>query len=612
MSETKNQAKKRNYSAYRNQSSEEANPLLWPVLMIVIILPLIVKMYNYNPELAKFEWYSAGTLANDLFLYYKQCIFGILAGLMFCILAYQGFMNKKNLRFIPIFAPLGVYAALCLVSTIVSKYSDFGVSGIFEQFENVFCLLGYALVVYYIFITVKSKKDVRLLINAIAIGALLMGLLGAAQAFGYDPFSFDFVKKLIASKGYPYQDMELTFEKGRAYATLYNPNYLGVYCTLMIPLFTVLIPFAKKIWEKILYIVVVLTMLISMFASQSKAGLVAIIFAGLVIVVLLRKTLIKKWMITVPSVIAVVVLFFVINALNHNAYLNSVKNAFTVTKSAAPALSSIETKKDGVYVTYNQTTFQIQIAYTTAEDGVTYPNFTVMDEAGKAMPFQASGDGTKYTISNEKLTTIFFYPVVYGETNAFSINIDGKDWYFTTLTEDGSYKYFNIFGKQTDIVTAKSAVFTGYESLATKRGFIWSRTIPLLAKYPIIGSGADTFSIAFPQNDYVGLYNYGYDNQIITKPHSWYLQVGVQTGTLSLLALLVFYGMYFVQSIILYTKRNFDTFLSQMGVGLFIGTIGYMISGITNDSSITVAPVFWVVIGLGVTVNYMVKNNIER
>ena len=95
---------------------------------------------------------------------------------------------------------------------------------------------------------------------------------------------------------------------------------------------------------------------------------------------------------------------------------------------------------------------------------------------------------------------------------------------------------------------------------------------------------------------------------MISKPHCWFLQVGVQTGVLSLLALLVFYGMYFVQSIRLYSKKISDSYLSQVGVAILVGTIGYMIAGLTNDSSITVAPVFWGVIGLGITVNIMVKN----
>ena len=52
-----------------------------------------------------------------------------------------------------------------------------------------------------------------------------------------------------------------------------------------------------------------------------------------------------------------------------------------------------------------------------------------------------------------------------------------------------------------------------------------------------------------------------------------YLQIAVQTGVLSLIALLTFYGIYFITSIKLYVKQKFDTFLSQAGVGIFLGTV---------------------------------------
>ena len=52
---------------------------------------------------------------------------------------------------------------------------------------------------------------------------------------------------------------------------------------------------------------------------------------------------------------------------------------------------------------------------------------------------------------------------------------------------DGTY-YMNVFGKP-KIVPAETAIFTDYEWLASGRGYIWSRTIPLLKDNIILGSG---------------------------------------------------------------------------------------------------------------------------
>ena len=111
----------------------------------------------------------------------------------------------------------------------------------------------------------------------------------------------------------------------------------------------------------------------------------------------------------------------------------------------------------------------------------------------------------------------------------------------------------------------------------------------------------------FPNNDYVNSAYVGFLNQIVTKPHSLYLQIGVQTGAISMIAFIVFFLMYFVRSIMLYWKHPLDTLLSKLGIGIAAGTLGYMVSGLTNDSTITYAPVFWGFMGVGIALNRLVR-----
>ena len=119
-------------------------------------------------------------------------------------------------------------------------------------------------------------------------------------------------------------------------------------------------------------------------------------------------------------------------------------------------------------------------------------------------------------------------------------------------------------------------------------------------------SKTPAFVLAYPQNDYLHMKENGFDGMVLTKPHSLYLQVGVQTGVLSLLCLLVFYGWYAIWCLRLYWFRNMNTFTEGLGVAVFIASIGYMISGISNDSMVVTAPVFWTLIGLGIAANTMV------
>lgn len=54
-----------------------------------------------------------------------------------------------------------------------------------------------------------------------------------------------------------------------------------------------------------------------------------------------------------------------------------------------------------------------------------------------------------------------------------------------------------------------AAVFKGHERSLSGRGYIWGRTIPLLKKFLLWGSGPDTFTVKFPQTDYVMKVNTG-------------------------------------------------------------------------------------------------------
>ena len=124
----------------------------------------------------------------------------------------------------------------------------------------------------------------------------------------------------------------------------------------------------------------------------------------------------------------------------------------------------------------------------------------------------------------------------------------------------------------------------------------------------LVGNGPDTYAIVFPQKDYVGKMN-AYDNEsiVVDKPHNMFIQIGVNTGVVSLIALLSVFLMYFIDSMKLYWKRDVKTFLDHMGIGCVIAMVSYLGAGFFNDQIISVAPLFYVVVGLGIAINELVK-----
>jgi len=92
--------------------------------------------------------------------------------------------------------------------------------------------------------------------------------------------------------------------------------------------------------------------------------------------------------------------------------------------------------------------------------------------------------------------------------------------------------------------------FEGMGTFGSNRGYIWSRTIPMLKSTIVAGKGPDTFALYFPQYDFLNKLRYYQTGGIfVDKAHNMYLQTALNTGILSLLALLAIFGMYAVSSI---------------------------------------------------------------
>lgn len=128
------------------------------------------------------------------------------------------------------------------------------------------------------------------------------------------------------------------------------------------------------------------------------------------------------------------------------------------------------------------------------------------------------------------------------------------------------------------------------------RGYIWSRTMPLLKDYLFIGSGADTYFMLFPHDDYAGKYSTMTRLDIIfDKPHSIYFQMIQGTGGVSLIAFLVIIGIYISQVI----KSNREE-KKPVSSAIAAGVIGFLIAGMFNDSSVCTMPIFYGMLGMGI------------
>lgn len=574
--------------------------VLLPILFILIVVPLIVKVKAFDPRMSEFVWYSAQNVEYDYYLYYKQWFFVGACASLFIFFAIYMKKEKIKLRLPLIYIPIFLYALLAILSTVTSEYMSFGLSGISEQFENIFCLIGYALIPFYLYFAIQSEEGVKSILGALYIQIAIMSIIGFSQAAGKNILNSGIIKEFIMASNEPIPPTNLT--GGNTPLTLYNRNYSGVYFAMVLPVLTTLLIFAKTWKYRLITGALFLAMLACMISSGSKAAFIGY-FAGLVVLIFVLRKFIKRYWKQSLAVIGTGVLAFAIFLVaTGGSYLKEIWASVTsVAQKSEYALKGIRTEDTSVVVTYNTDELSISMDWYEQE----FLGFFLNDGNGEPVAAQFQENSLVCEIVDERFPNITLEPCLLFDDDimAFTLMIDNTPYYFTNQSEDGTYYIVNWYGKLDKIYKSESAVFTNYPNMFSGRGYIWSKTIPLLKENILLGSGADTFTLVYPQRDYVDLQLNGYGGLLTTKPHNMYLLIGVQTGIVSLICFVVFYLLYFIWSIKILLKETFTDYLPQAGAAVLTGTFAYMVMGITNDSCIAVAPIFFILLGLGIAIN---------
>lgn len=104
-------------------------------------------------------------------------------------------------------------------------------------------------------------------------GIVVMGVIGILQALSHDLYSYRWFQKLFIVPSNATQNFKFkfNFEPGRVYLSLYNPNYVGFYVALVVPVLLALLLHTKKILFKIGYGLLALVMLFCLFCFTVKS-----------------------------------------------------------------------------------------------------------------------------------------------------------------------------------------------------------------------------------------------------------------------------------------------------------------------------------------------------
>ncbi|NLX90533.1 MAG: hypothetical protein GXZ07_02910 [Firmicutes bacterium] len=146
-----------------------------------------------------------------------------------------------------------------------------------------------------------------------------------------------------------------------------------------------------------------------------------------------------------------------------------------------------------------------------------------------------------------------------------------------------------------------------FDSFASNRGYIWRKSAEMMRNTIIIGKGLDTYIYNFPHWDFEKDHNLFPIGLYVDKPHSTYIQIAVGVGGIGLLVYLYLLFLHLKKYLQVFRLRGLKEESDIILLALFIGWLGYLFQGLSNDSVIANAPVFWALFGL--SVNY-VKNSL--
>ncbi|HHX60524.1 MAG TPA: O-antigen ligase family protein [Epulopiscium sp.] len=590
----------------------------WPLAIILAVVPLIVRLRELKlPQATKQFWDNGSGTYADFFSINKVIVLGILTliGVIFFIKEYiEGSpyrhtkLETKTCKNKIVYSLLGIYTFFAILSTVMAKQGEKIVAlvGVPGRYEGLITILFYVASMILAMYVAQEWWNIKSIYKIFILGAFVLGLIGVGQFLKVDFFQLDGGKALILPAKYLHlaDQINFAFNSNAAYtvyATLFHANYVGSYTAMLMPISLVAMAYTflyNKDKEKRFYATIfALTMIITWFACHSRGGLVGGGFALLLILILLYPYVIKtKVHLSIVSTLIVIVaiLFNIISGGTIGAQLISlpkeVGKLLASDVSEVKQIEDIKLEQNAVEISSNLPFIRIE------KDGNDYVLKTqegavipISDIDGTIVPqdtaytgmhiLKTSAEGFRVMIANPQIGAT--YPLDFTETDA-GMRIIGSN------------------GNLLTIEPIEKWGFRGKERVGSSRGYIWSRTLPMMKDTWLVGYGPDTYSLHFPQHDVIGKIN-AYDTARINvdKPHNLYLQIIVSTGFVSLLAFIGLFITYFILWLKHMKATPKDDIRRWMSMGIFVAICGYLIAGLFNDSVVSVAPVFWVLWGLG-------------
>lgn len=621
---------------------------LLPVLIALCIIPLIVLTKDYQTEFTKFVWFNNTEIDQiDSFEYTKGIfviIMGAIAALVIIFHEYSQIQKKKRLfenTDIKVCILWAIYLVMVILSSVLSEHPNLAFTGGgYGQWQTMWVLLGYTMLFMYAYTFINSESRGLLTIKFMMITTGILALLGILQTAGHNPLGWDWLQKIITSQS---TTEGIDFKEGvsNVILTFNNPNYVGPYVALVLPVTVSFIAIRasedkiKTIACRIAGVLIAAGLIISLAGSPSSAGMISvaagIVFAGILLLsgLFSREKSVKDEAETSDRheysgdagvkpamkhtkgiIICVATVLILAGAgffLTKSPFMETTINKILQGSEDTRNIASIINKKDELRVTLrNDTKFTLVPKL----DDAGNLSFTAYDADKQPVTVQYQADQKCYTLADERFQMITLVSNKFSVENnvysGFKFNDAPNSISWTFMYVDGQWKYYTPFGKLMKLHEVESFGFKNYQNIANRRGFIWSRTIPLMKDYWFTGIGPNAFIIAFPNDDFVGSKRVGDTSTLVDKPHNAFFQTYIQTGGISAIAYAGLWILYMIGGIRQFWRKKHYTDLEKVGLGLLVGIFSFAVAGITNDTVIGTQNIYWILLGTGYAINRMI------
>jgi hypothetical protein len=405
----------------------------------------------------------------------------------------------------------GIFILFTLLSAIFSEYSFTAFWGVHDRAEGAFVLCSYILLLLYSMYAYHTQRDYRNIMIALGIVVTVSAVLGIFQYFGHDLITTDFGRFFTVS---PWdrnriRNFNFAFESEKLYGTFYNRDYAGSFAAITVPVFTVLALSAKSLRARVALWSMTLFSFWILFGSTSRAGIVGVAVAMIFGIILFGKFLAQYWKISVSGFAIFVIVLIGMNVVSNGTIFSRIPSLIydiaSVFQSNATEdyLSKLPVKdvasKDNTIILVTQ---QNDILKAEFQNNM----LKLLDGNGQDVAIQNKNGSS--VISDKRFSEFSFGLVPMGlnkDSQGIEVRINGVPQFYFRIGEGDKLYLTNSTGTVDidSLETPPHFGFNGKEHLGSTRGYIWSRTLPMVTDHLLLGAGPDTFVFYFPQKRFV-------------------------------------------------------------------------------------------------------------